>query len=522
MFDFMETKLMTRRFKTADLFGAVALSALVLGLPVSSNPFAVQAYAQAQIQTLPNVADLAEKLLPAVVEISVVSKVASASGDASPIPQIPDDSPFKDFFDEFLKKKQQQGQGDDNSPPSPTPDDRSVNSMGSGFIIDATGLIVTNNHVVEGADSIQVHMQDGTIMKAELVGRDPKTDVAVIRVKPDKPLPKVDFGDSDSVRIGEWVIAIGNPFGLGGSVSLGIVSARNREINAGPYDDYIQTDAAINKGNSGGPLFDLNGKVMGINSAIFSPTGGSVGIGFSVPANTAKSVVNQLVKFGETRRGWLGVKIQMVTPDIAESMGMDKPRGALVADVTPGSPSEKAGLNAGDVIVQFDGRAINESKELPRVVAETEVGKEVSVMVIRDSKEKEVKVVLGRLEDGEKLVAKAAGADTPPPASAPTTVTLLGMTVSSLSDELRTKFKTDEKVKGALVTEVAKDGVASEKGVTAGDVIMEAGGKPVETSADVSAAVDNATKDGKASVLLLIAKAGKTGETRFIALKLKK
>jgi serine protease Do len=521
MVDLLERKLMIRRFKAAHLFGAVALSALVLGLPTSSNPFAVQAYAQTQVQTLPSIADLAEKLLPAVVEISVVSKVAGPSADASPIPQIPDDSPFKDFFDEFLKKKQQQGQGDDNSPPSPLPDDRSVNSMGSGFIIDATGLIVTNNHVVEGADSIQVHMQDGTIMKAELVGRDPKTDVAVIRVKPDKPLPKVDFGDSDNVRIGEWVIAIGNPFGLGGSVSLGIVSARNREINAGPYDDYIQTDAAINKGNSGGPLFDLNGKVMGINSAIFSPTGGSVGIGFSVPANTAKSVVNQLVKFGETRRGWLGVKIQMVTPDIAESMGMDKPHGALVADVTPGSPSEKAGLNAGDVIIQFDGRAINESKELPRVVAETEVGKEVLVKVIRDSKEKEVKITLGRLEDGEKLVAKAAGT-TPPPAAAPATVTLLGMTVSSLTDELRTKFKTDEKVKGALVTEVAKEGAAVDKGIEAGDVILEAAGKAVETSADVSAAVDTATKDGKASVLLLIAKAGKAGETRFIALKLKK
>jgi serine protease Do len=516
---------MVWRFKAAHLYGAVALSALFLGMPATSNPFMPLAFAQTQMQTLPSIADLAEKLLPAVVEISVVSKVSSPA-DATPMPQIPDDSPFKDFFDEFLKKKQQQGQGGDNGSgdnPVPAPqDDRTVNSMGSGFIIDATGLIVTNNHVVEGADTIQVHMQDGTIMKAELVGRDPKTDVAVIRVKPAKSLPIVEFGDSDHVRIGEWVIAIGNPFGLGGSVSLGIVSARNRDINAGPYDDYIQTDAAINKGNSGGPLIDLQGKVVGINSAIFSPTGGSVGIGFSVPSNTAKSVVAQLVKFGETRRGWLGVKIQMVTPDIAESMGMDKSRGALIADVTPGSPSEKAGLVAGDVIVQFDGRAIVDSKELPRVVAETEVGKEVPVKVIRDGKEQDVKVTLGRLEDGEKLVAKAAGAKAPPASAAPTTVTLLGMTVSSLTDDLRSKFKTDEKVKGALVTEVAKDGAAIDKGVGAGDVILEAGGKAVESSADVSAAIDAATKDGKASVLLLIAKAGKVGETRFIALKLKK
>jgi serine protease Do len=519
---------MTRRFNRSHVFGAVALSALAFGLPAASNPFVDQAYAQVQLQTLPGISDLVDKLLPAVVEISVVSKVPNAAADASPTPQIPDDSPFKDFFDEFLKKKQQQQQGqggenkpEDNGVPS-VPDDRTVNSMGSGFIVDATGLIVTNNHVVEGADTIQVHMQDGTIMKAELVGRDPKTDVAVIRVKPAKPLPIIVFGDSDHVRIGEWVIAIGNPFGLGGSVSLGIVSARNRDINAGPYDDYIQTDAAINKGNSGGPLIDLEGKVVGINSAIFSPTGGSVGIGFSVPSNTANSVVNQLVKFGETRRGWLGVKIQTVTPDIAESMGMDKSRGALVADVTPGSPSEKAGLQAGDVIVQFDGRTISDSKELPRVVAETEVGKEVTVKVIRDSKETEVKVTLGRLEDGEKLVAKATGADAPPPVPAPTTVTLLGMTVSSLTEDLRGKFKTDEKVKGALITEVAKDGPAVDKGITAGDVILEAGGKAVETSADVSAAVDAATKDGKTSVLMLIAKGGKTGETRFIALKLKK
>jgi serine protease Do len=512
----METERMNKSFNAAQILGTVALSALMLGLPISGFVFAPQAHAQAQ--TLPNIADLAEKLLPAVVEISVVSKIASPAGTT--LPQIPDDSPFKDFFDEFLKKKQQQApddQGGDNS--APVPDDRTVNSMGSGFIVDATGLIVTNNHVVEGADTIQVHMQDGTILKAELVGRDPKTDLAVIRVKPDKALPTVAFGDSDKLRIGEWVTAIGNPFGLGGSVSLGIVSARNRDINAGPYDDYIQTDAAINKGNSGGPLFNMAGEVVGINTAIFSPSGGSVGIGFSVPSNTAKSVVAQLEKFGETRRGWLGVKIQTVTPDIAESMGMDKPRGALVADVTVGSPSEKAGIDAGDVIVEFDGRPIADSKELPRVVGETEVGKEVSVKVIRDGKEKEIKVTLGRLEDGEKIIAKQEPAK---PAPAPATVTVLGMTVSAFTDELRAKYKIDAKVQGALITEVAKDGPAVEKGIEAGDVIMEAGGKPVASSADVSAAIDGAAKDGKSLVLLLISKGGKATETRFIALKLKK
>jgi serine protease Do len=363
-----------------------------------------------------------------------------------------------------------------------------------------------------------VHMQDGTIMKAELVGRDSKTDIAVIRVKPEKPLPVVNFGDSDKTRIGEWALAIGNPFGLGGSVSLGIISARNRDINSGPYDDYFQTDAAINKGNSGGPLFNLSGEVVGINSAIFSPSGGSVGIGFSIPSNTAKNVVNQLVKFGETRRGWLGVKIQTVTPDIAESMGLPKPSGALVADVTKGSPSEKAGLLAGDVIIQFGGRTIVDSKELPRVVAETEVGKEVDVKIMRASKEMDVKVTLGRLEDGEKQVAQADSK--PAPSNAPTTVTVLGMTVSSMNDELRAKYKVDEKINGAVVTETAAQGAAVDKGIAAGDVIMEAGGKPVTSSADISAAIDAATKEAKASVLLLIAKGGKAGETRFIALKL--
>lgn len=510
-----------------NLLGAVAVSALMLSAPFLNSPFAEQAFAEVSLQGLPNVADLAEKLLPAVVEISVESK--ANDGPTMDMPKIPDDSPFKDFFDQFLKKKQQEGQGGNNKTPNnnggdntaPNPEERTVNSMGSGFIIDATGLIVTNNHVVEGATTIQVHMQDGTMMKAELVGRDPKTDIAVIRVKPEKALPTVSFGDSDKTRIGEWALAIGNPFGLGGSVSLGIISARKRDINSGPYDDYFQTDAAINKGNSGGPLFNMNGDVVGINSAIFSPSGGSVGIGFSIPSNTAKSVVNQLVKFGETRRGWLGVKIQTVTPDIAESMGLKTPRGALVADVTKGSPSEKSGIQAGDVIIQFDGREIADSKELPRVVAETEVGKEVDVKVVRDAKDLDVKVTLGRLEDGEKQVAADTNAK-PTPTVAPSTITTLGMTVSSMNDELRSKFKVEEKLTGALVTEVASDGAAVDKGVTAGDVIMEAGGKPVTSSSDVSSAIEAATKDGKASVLLLIAKSGKSSETRFIALKLKK
>ena len=494
---------MTRHGFAAKAFGTVGLSALlVFGTAGPSLLVAPSAHAQ----NLPNVADLADRLLPAVVEISVESKVA---GPATPeMPQLPEDLPFKDFFDDFLRKRQGEGGGD-----------RTVQSMGSGFIVGASGVVVTNNHVVEGAEAIEIKLHDGTILKAELKGRDPKTDLALLLVKSDKPLPTVPFGDSDALRIGEWVMAIGNPFGLGGSVSLGIVSARNRDINAGPYDDFIQTDAAINKGNSGGPLFNMQGEVVGINTAIFSPTGGSVGIGFSVPANTARGIVAQLEQYGETRRGWLGVKVQSVTDDIAESMGLNKPRGALVADVTEGSPGKAAGIEAGDVITEFNGRQINEMKQLPRAVAETEIGTDVVVKALRKGKQVEFKVAIGRLEDGEKL---DAAEETNKAADAPATATLLGMTVSSITEELRTKFKTDETVKGAIVTEVAGEGAAAEKGIEAGDVILEAGGKPVEAAADVTAALESAEKSGKSSVLMLISKAGKAGETRFIALKIKK
>ncbi len=495
-----------------NLFGGVAFAALVFGFmasPILSLPL------QAQVQQqLPSVADLAERLLPSVVEISVQSK--SDAGEGGPItqlPEIPDNSPFKDFFDDFLKKHRDQGQGQGQP-------DRTVTSMGSGFVVDATGLIVTNNHVVEGASAIEVHFQDSTVLKAELVGRDPKTDIAVLRVKSEKPLPIVSFGDSDHLRIGEWVMAIGNPFGLGGSVSLGIVSARNRDINAGPFDDFIQTDAAINKGNSGGPLFNMNGDVVGINTAIFSPTGGSVGIGFSVPANTAKNVVAQLEKYGETRRGWFGVKIQSVTDDIADSMNMGKARGALIADVTKAGPAEKAGILAGDVVVEFNGKPIREMKDLPKIVAETEIGQRVQVKVFRKGKEVSLTAEVGRLEDGEKTVAQKLTDPKAPPA--PAVATMLGMTVTSMTDELRQKYAIDDEVKGAVITEVAANGAAADKRLEPGDVITEAGEKPVTTASDISAAIDQATKDSKNSVLLLVSKGGKQAEMRFIALKLKK
>jgi serine protease Do len=465
-----------------------------------------QAVAQS-LEQLPSVADLVEKLSPAVVDISTTQKVEN-SGAETQGPELAPDTPFRDLFEDWLKR-QRPGQGGGR-------EQRTVNSLGSGFVIDPAGVIVTNNHVVEQAESIEVNFSDGTRLKAELVGRDAKTDLAVLRVKPVKPLASVSFGNSDKLRVGDWVLAIGNPFGLGGSVSLGIVSARNRDIHAGPYDDFIQTDAAINKGNSGGPLFNLGGEVMGVNTAIYSPSGGSVGIGFSVPAAAAKGVVAQILQFGETRRGWLGVRIQSLTDDLAESLDLGKVQGALIAEVTPSGPAEKAGLRARDVIVEFDGRPVREMKDLPRLVAETPIGKSVKVKVVRDGKPTEITAEVGRLEDGEKLVASQGS-----PGLDSEDAKTLGMTLSVLSDDQRKKFSIDADIKGVLVTEVEPDGPAAEKRIAPGDVITEAGRKPVASPADIPAQVKDARNANKSSILLYIAKAGKQSDMRFIAVKVK-
>ncbi|MEY3526757.1 MAG: hypothetical protein RI997_866, partial [Pseudomonadota bacterium] len=339
-------------------------------------------------------ANLADQVIDAVVNISASTNAPAEEQRSVPMPQLPPGSPFQDFFEEFLGPKGENGQK--------APQRRS-SSLGSGFVIDASGIIVTNNHVIGDADEITVIFTDGRKLKAEIVGKDPKVDLAVLRVKPDKPLKAVKFGDSDKARIGDWVMAIGNPFGLGGSVSAGIVSARNRDISDQSYGQYIQTDAAINKGNSGGPLFNMDGDVIGINTAILSPSGGSIGIGFAVPSDMARTVVEQLIAYGETRRGWLGVRIQPVDENIAESLGLGESRGALIAGVDDKGPSKPAGIVAGDVIIRFDGRDIKESRDLPRIVGQTAVGKEVDVVVIREGKEKSLRVTLGRLEDGEKL-----------------------------------------------------------------------------------------------------------------------
>jgi serine protease Do len=490
---------------------AAILSVSALSLEAYAQQQAAPAQVQVPMQQLPSVADLAEKLLPAVVEISVQGK-AEGGPAANPVPDVPENSPFKDFFDDFLKRHQGQG-GRQGQPSQP------VTSMGSGFVIESSGLIVTNNHVIQDADTIEVHFQDNTRLPAELLGRDPKTDLAVLRVKTDKPLPTVPFGDSDTARIGEWAMAIGNPFGLGGSVSLGIISARGRDINSGPYDDFIQTDAAINKGNSGGPLFNLKGEVIGINTAILSSTGGSVGIGFAVPANLAKNIIAQLEKFGEVRRGWLGVQIQSVTDDIAESIAMGKARGALISNVVKDGPGEKAGMKAGDIVIEFNGKPVNEVRDLPRLVADSQVGGKSKIKVLRDGKETMLDVEVGLLQDDS---VKPVPASQTPEKDVPAVSSVLGMTIASVSDELRLKYKVEDTVKGAVVTAVAPDSTAADKRLEEGDVITEAGDKPVQSPADVKTAVEAAEKLGKSSVLLLVSKGGKQSEMRFIAIRLKK
>ncbi|MCE1236869.1 MAG: DegQ family serine endoprotease [Hyphomicrobiales bacterium] len=452
-----------------------------------------------------SVADLAERLQGAVVNISTSQTVAAEK--SIPIPQAPDGSPLQEFFDEFFKNQM----GKNGGAP------RKIQSLGSGFVIDPTGLVVTNNHVIDGADEITVNFTDGSKLKAEIVGRDKKTDIALLRVKPQKSLTAVAFGDSDEARVGDWVMAIGNPFGFGGSVTLGIVSARNRDIHSGPYDNFIQTDAAINKGNSGGPLFDMYGQVIGINTAIVSPTGGSIGIGFAVPSKTASAVVAQLQKFGETRRGWLGVRIQGVSDDIAESLGMKQAKGALVAGVTEKGPAEKAGLQAGDVIVKFDGKDVPNVRELPRMVADTPVDKTVDVVVLRKGKEATFKVELGRLEEGEKAAEKETSGK--PDAAKPATpaAKVAGVTLGALDQAARTAFKIKDQIaKGVVVTAVEPGSAAAEKRVQAGEVILEVGQEEVAGPDDVVKKFAALKAGGQKRALVLISTP--EGEMRFVTL----
>ena len=471
-------------------FAAIALAMTVTlgGLAALSGPV--------MAQPTTSFADLAERLSPSVVNISTAQKVDRSDG-----PSIPEGSPFEDLFRDFFE---------DGQPGAP----QTVQSLGSGFVISAEGYIVTNNHVIAEADEISINFFDGTSLDATLVGTDPKTDIALLKVEPTSPLPFVNFADSDKARVGDWVLAIGNPFGLGGSVSAGIISARNRDINAGPYDNFIQTDAAINRGNSGGPLFDMAGDVVGVNSAIISPTGNSVGIGFAVPANLAKGVVNQLREYGVTRRGWLGVRIQAVNDEMAEALGMKKATGALVADVTEGGPAKEGGVEAGDVILKFDGKDVVQMRDLPRMVADTEVGKAVRVVVFRKGKTMTLKVTIALLEEdaAKQAAASATDEDTGP---AQLELSSLGLTLGPLTDDVRAQFGIADDISGVVITGVADGGPAFGKGIRAGDVIVEVGQEPVATPEDVEVRVKAAADAGRGSVLLLVQSGG---DLRFVPL----
>ncbi len=457
-------------------------------------------------------ADLAEELSPAVVNISTAQKVERPSFGPRPGPDLPEGTPFEDFFKDFFDRRG----GDDRGEP------RTVQSLGSGFVIDPAGYIVTNNHVIEGADEITVNFVNGDALEARLIGTDPKTDIALLKLieEPSEPIPFVPFADSDKTRVGDWVIAIGNPFGLGGSVSAGIISARNRDINAGPYDDFLQTDAAINRGNSGGPLFNMDGEVVGVNTAIFSPTGGSVGVGFSVPANIASNIVDQLREFGETRRGWLGVRIRQVTDELAEGLQLEEPKGALVEDVTEGGPAEDAGVEVGDVILSFDGTEIGEMRELPRAVAGTAVDETVRMVVSRKGKTQTLKVTVGRLKEADEGddKPKVAKKDEEEKAEEEDFVAL-GMKLETLNRAARERLKLDKNLKGALVADVEDAGPAAKKGIMRGDVIVEVAQEAVTTPEEAKDKIDAAEKDGRSSVLLLI---NRGGDVRFVAVRFPK
>lgn len=466
---------------------AVALVAPAALIPVSS----------ALARPAPDsFADLAAKLLPAVVNISSSQTVTAQNGgpDLGPeMPQFPPGSPFEQLFRDFLNRHHGQ-----KSPEEPA---RKMQSLGSGYIIDASGIVVTNNHVIEGADAITVTLQDGTEFKATLIGHDDRTDIAVLQVHADKPLPAVNFGNSDAMRVGDWVLAIGNPFGLGGTVTAGIVSARGRDINQGPYDNFIQTDAPINRGNSGGPLFDMDGDVIGMNTAIYSPSGGSIGIGFSIPSNEVKTVVSQLRKFGHARRGWLGVKIQQVTPDIAESLGLKEPGGALVAGVDDTGPAAKAHIQNGDVILKFNNQDVKEMKVLPRIVGDTDINKQVPVEVWRNGKTQDVTVTIGELPEDTQL---ASVTQEKPAPEHTTKLSGLGLELQALTKDNRDKYNLNADQKGVVVTGVTGGGAASDKGLKPGDVIVEVSQEDVQTPEDVRAKVDQARKDGKSNVLMLV------------------
>ena len=445
--------------------------------------------------TLPNsFADLVEKLSPAVVNITTTAVVPDREQFN---PMVPRGSPFEDFFRDFMEK-----QPGDQQPKR----QRRGTALGSGFIISSDGLLVTNNHVIENADEIKIEMLNGDTLEAKVLGTDPKTDIALLKVESKSELPFVEFGNSDKSRVGDWVLAIGNPLGQGFSVSAGIISARGRDLQ-GPYDDFIQTDAAINRGNSGGPLFNTDGKVIGVNTAILSPNGGSIGIGFSMSSVVVKKVVNQLRDFGETRRGWLGVRIQNLNSEVAEALGLESTDGALVTDV-PDGPAKEAGIKSGDVIIEFDGVTINDSSSLVKVVGDSDVGKDVSVLIWRDGNKKKVTVTLGRLEtvqiSDERNQRRTNKVNQ-----------YAGMSFTDLNDEIRKRFDLSEDTIGVVVIGINDDSPAAARGILAGDIIQKVDQVDIQNSDQILKLVEEAKNKNKSSILFLIKRGS---NVRFIAI----
>ena len=469
------------------------VAALGLGLTLALSPVG-EAYARGAPESF---ADLAADVSPSVVNITTSAVVAAPTGGT---PIVPEGSPFEDFFRDFMVPEGEGGQ-----------ETQRQQALGSGFVISADGFIVTNNHVIEGADEIEIEFFDKTRLKATLVGRDPKTDIALLKVESDVELPFVSFGDSDTMRVGDWVMAMGNPLGQGFSVSAGIVSARGRELS-GSYDDFLQTDAAINKGNSVGPLFNMDGEVVGVNTAILSPTGGSIGIGFSMASNVVTKVVAQLKEFGETRRGWLGVRIQDVTPDVAEAMNLSVAQGALITDV-PEGPAKDAGLLAGDVITTFNGKTIADVRDLTRTVADSPIGEAVPVVVLREGSEMTIDVTLGRRETAEGE-AEAEGEPGAVP-EAPVQSEVLGMTLKPIDGPTAEELGLPVGSEGLAVVNVDAASEAAAKGLSRGDIIVEAGQRPVTSLKDLNDRIEEAKAGGRKSMLLLVRR---DGDPRFVAL----
>jgi serine protease Do len=458
---------------------------------------------QSAIQAPPSFAALVERVQAAVVNVAVTGKSVSTSAAELPGLELPNDPHFKDFFDRFFQQSP--------SLPGRHGSQSRVEGVGSGFIVTADGYLVTSNHVVEDATEIQVVLNNGERLPAQVRGRDPKTDLALLKIDTDRELPYVIFGDSDGARAGDWVVAIGNPFGLGGTATTGIISARGRDIQSGPYDDYLQIDAPINRGNSGGPLFDTSGKVIGVNTAIFSPNGGNVGIGFAVPAAQAKSVIQQLMSRGHVERGWLGVQIQKLTEPLAESMKLPRTQGALVTSVTPDSPAARAGLEVGDVILSFNDHEVANMKDLPKLVADTAPGQNARLTVWRKGERQNLEVSVA---GSPEVTASATETET---ATTAASGVRLGVTLAPMTDELRKRFHVPVDVQGALVVEVESGSLAAREGIRPGDVIVQAGGKPVSTPTDVVSVVRESNTTDQDRVLLLL---NRQGDQRFVSVQL--